>query len=172
MAAVMAPSSIAKGVGYTWARWPNRVRRTISGINHAPKIALIMPTTTFMIRPTPRPLVIPVLNQPRKIPTRMQATTLACGTEAPLSRWEALGKCRHLRRQLERYANRLPRRAVCLVIISAWPNLNNWNNCEMSKQNTPVTKKQDLLRGESKAARFECRKQARAIPRQRDGGIR
>src|ERR1700736_5033019 len=59
--------------------------RAISGRNHAPKIALVMPTTTFRERPTPRPLVIPVLNQPRKIPTRMQATTLACGIEAPLS---------------------------------------------------------------------------------------
>src|SRR5260370_5009850 len=92
MAAVIAPLSVAEGVGCARASTPNLLMRAISGRNHAPKMALVMPTTTFTRRPTPRPLVIPVLNQPRKVPTRMQATTLACGTEAPLPWWESVGQ--------------------------------------------------------------------------------
>jgi hypothetical protein len=101
MAATIAPSRNAATVGYSRARSPNPTVRPTSGRNHAPQIALVIPTTTFTRRPTPRPLVIPLLNQPRRIPAKMQATRLSRGIEAPCcrrKRWDAIVSAGRLER--------------------------------------------------------------------------
>jgi hypothetical protein len=56
--------------------------------------------------------VIPVLNQPRKMPTRTQAITLACGTESPLV---VVGKVRATCRRLDRAPARLGTRLSSMV---------------------------------------------------------